>query len=127
MIVGTGVDLARVSRIERVARRFPERFATRILAPVELDDWRAARQPMRFLCKRFAAKEAAAKALGTAIRQGVAMRDFVLERGEYGKPLLRVEGRAAEEAARRGISHWHVSISDEGDEVIAFVVAEGRA
>lgn len=119
--------MALVSRIERVVAKFPERFAHRILHPVERAAWRAAPYPTRFLCKRFAAKEAAAKALGTAIRGGVAMQDFIVETGEHGKPLLRVEGRAAEEAALRGIAHWHLSITDEGDTVIAFVVAESAA
>lgn len=126
MILGTGVDMALISRIERVAAKFPERFARRILHPVERPAWGAAPYPVRFLTKRFAAKEAAAKALGTAIRNGVAMQDFIVETGEYGKPLLRVEGQAAIEAAKRGISHWHLSITDEGDTVIAYVIAEGR-
>gem|GEM_PF-3007476 len=92
MIVGTGVDMALVTRIEKVTKSFPERFAKRILAPTELDAWRNAPYPTRFLTKRFAAKEAGSKALGTAIRNGVSMRDFVVETGEYGKPLIRRSG-----------------------------------
>ena len=124
--MGTGVDMALISRIERVAAKFPQRFAHRILHPVELPAWHAAPYSVHFLTKRFAAKEAAAKALGTAIRDGVSMQDFIVETDSYGKPLLRVEGRAAEEADTRGISHWHLSITDEGDTVIAYVIAEGR-
>jgi len=119
--------MALISRIERVAAKFPQRFAHRILHPVEHPAWDAATYPVQFLTKRFAAKEAAAKALGTAIRDGVCMQDFIVETDTYGKPLLRVEGRAAEEASKRGISHWHLSITDEGDTVIAYVIAEGRA
>ncbi len=116
--------MALVSRIERVARKFPERFAHRILHPAERPAWHKAPYPYRFLCKRFAAKEAAAKALGTAIRNGVSMQDFIVETGEYGKPLLRVDGCAATEAAKRGIARWHLSITDEGDTVFAWVIAE---
>ncbi|MGB0865163.1 MAG: holo-ACP synthase [Granulosicoccaceae bacterium] len=126
MIIGTGVDMALVSRIERVADKFPERFAHRILHPDERAAWRRASSPTHFLTKRFAAKEAAAKALGTAIREGVAMQDFVIEPDQYGKPHLRVVGRAAQEASARGITRWHLSITDEGDTVIAYVIAEGR-
>lgn len=125
MIVGTGVDIALVTRVERVANKFPERFARRILHPDEHQDWCTASYPVRFLTKRFAAKEAAAKALGTAIRDGVAMQNFIVTPDKHGKPLLRVVGKAAEEAARRGISRWHLSISDEGDTVLAWVIAEG--
>lgn len=117
--------MALISRIERVCAKYPERFAMRILNPAEHGAWRAAPYPVRFLCKRFAAKEAGAKALGTAIREGVSMQDFIIETGEYGKPLMRVDGRAAEEAELRGIRHWHLSITDEGDTVLAYVIAEG--
>ena len=124
MIIGTGVDMALESRIAKVAARFPERFARRILNAAELPAWRASKHPLRFLTKRFAAKEAASKALGTGIRIGVAMQDFIIETGDYGKPLLRVEGRAAEEAAVRNITHWHLTLTDEGDTVLAWVIAE---
>ncbi len=129
MIRGIGVDVARISRIEGVINRFPARFATRILNPLELPAWESVSAPQAsaFLAKRFAAKEAASKALGTAIRRGVAMQDFIVQRGEHGRPLLSVSGRARDEAERLGISDWHLSISDEDDTVVAFVVAEGVA
>lgn len=129
MIRGVGVDVTRISRIESVFNRFPQRFALRILNPLEHSAWEAApdAQASAFLAKRFAAKEAAAKALGTAIRRGVAMQDFIVQRGEHGRPLLSVAGRARDEAERLGISHWHLSLSDEDDTVVAFVVAEGSA
>lgn len=126
MIIGTGVDITLISRIEGVTAKFPERFAHRILHPVERQAWQRAPYPVRFLAKRFAAKEAASKALGTAIREGVSMQDFIVETGQYGKPLLRLEGRAAEEAAKRGIQHWHLSLTDEGDSVLAWVIAESN-
>lgn len=129
MIYGTGVDLARVSRIAAVMRRFPERFAARILHPLEWPAWESVSEPQSsaFLAKRFAAKEAAAKALGTAIRDGVSMQDFIVSRVEKGRPTLDVSGRARIEADARGITHWHLSLSDEADTVVAFVVAEARA
>ena len=126
MIRGTGVDIASISRIAAVLKRFPTRFAARILHPREWQAWEAssAEHASAFLAKRFAAKEAAAKALGTAIRSGVAMQDFIVSRGDRGRPLLELTGRAREEADRLGITHWHLSLSDELDTVVAFVVAE---
>lgn len=128
MICGTGVDVARISRITEVWRRFPERFASRILNSAEWQAWQAVPRAHAgaFLAKRFAAKEAASKALGTAIRGGVAMQDFIVTRGEGGRPLLTLGGRAKQEAAARSITHWHLSLSDEDDTVVAFVVAESR-
>ncbi|MEM9605411.1 MAG: holo-ACP synthase [Pseudomonadota bacterium] len=128
MICGTGVDIARVSRIAAVWQRHPRRFALRILHPRERPAWEACTsdQAGAFLAKRFAAKEAASKALGTAIRGGIAMQDFIVSRGDKGRPLLELSGRASEEAGRRGITHWHLSLSDEADTVVAFVVAEAR-
>ncbi len=129
MIRGIGVDVTRISRIRSVCQRFPTRFAERILSADELRDFSAlsASRADAFMAKRFAAKEAAAKALGTAIRDGVAMKDFCVQRGEHGRPLLSVSGRALDKARGLGISNWHLSITDEEDTVVAFVVAEGDA
>ncbi len=124
MIKGIGVDLVTVSRIEQVHQRHGERFARRILAESEFDAYRQTRYPERLLAKRFAAKEAAVKALGTGERQGVLLKDFAVSHDELGKPHLNVKGVARERATANSISTFHLSISDEGDKVIAFVVCE---
>ena len=90
MIAGIGVDLATISRIEKVHQRFGDRFAKRILNSEEMPAYNSHHSPDRFLTKRFAVKEAAVKALGTGERMGILLKDFYLEHDELGKPLLRV-------------------------------------
>lgn len=124
MIKGIGVDLVTVSRIQKVHERHGERFARRILAESEFDAYRQTRYPERLLAKRFAAKEAAVKALGTGERQGVLLKDFAVTHDDLGKPFLIISGVGQQRAAAHDISTFHLSISDEGDKVIAFVVCE---
>lgn len=124
MIAGIGVDLATVSRIEQAYTRFGDRFARRILNAMEWTSFSEHHSPVRFLAKRFAVKEAAVKALGTGERKGVLLRDFYLEHDELGKPILKVSGVAQTLCEQRGIKHFWVSITDEGDTVAAFVVLE---
>ena len=126
MIAGIGIDLATISRIEQAYNRFGDRFAKRILNQEEWDSYKTHHAPVRFLTKRFAVKEAAVKALGTGERTGVLLRDFYLKHDALGKPLLHVSGEALKRCEHRGIEHFWVSITDEGDTVAAFVVLEHR-
>jgi len=122
MIHGIGTDIVAIARITRLWGKYSEAFAARILA----DDERLALQhhadPARFLAKRFAAKEAAAKALGTGFRDGLSLRHIVVMNDALGKPILRLDGRAAEFAEAFGVRASHVSISDEAAYAVAFVV-----
>jgi len=124
MITGIGVDITTITRIASAHERFGERFERRILHPEEQQELREHPQPLRFLAKRFAVKEAAVKALGTGERSGVLLKDFYLTHDEMGKPLLHCSGRAAEVCQAQSVTQQHVSISDEGDQVVAFVVLE---
>ena len=124
MIAGIGVDLTTVSRIARIHERFGLRFARRFLHESEISLYQDHVAPERFLAKRFAAKEAAVKALGTGERNGVLLKDFYLQHDELGKPLLRVSGVAQQHCKQRDINGFWVSLSDEGDTVAAFVVLE---
>jgi holo-[acyl-carrier protein] synthase len=124
MIAGTGVDLILVARIEKVWQRYGDRLLTRILHPDELAMLPTPRLAGRWLAKRWAVKEAAAKALGTGFQQSVRFTDFIYEHDMLGKPLLRVEGAAKLIADKIGILAWHLSVSDEKDYVIAQVIAE---
>ena len=124
MIAGIGIDLATISRIEPVYTRFGDRFAKRILNEKEWTAYKNHKQPVRFLTKRFAAKEAAVKALGTGERGGVLLKNFYLEHDDLGKPILKVSGKAAERCSHYGIDHFWVTLTDEGDTVAAFVVLE---
>ena len=130
MIKGIGVDLVTVSRIGGVYERHGHRFARRFLAASELQQLeQISASPNRiagFLAKRFAAKEAAVKALGTGERQGVLLKDFSVSHDDLGKPLLHIGGQARIVADGLGIVHGHLTLSDEKDLVTAMVVLEGR-
>lgn len=125
MIVGIGTDLLEIARIEQALARTP-RLPERILTPVELESFRQHARPALFLAKRFAAKEAAVKALGTGIGRGISWQHFEVSHDPLGRPLLAVSGEAANRAAEAGIDHWHLSYTDERAYVSAFVIAEGR-
>jgi len=124
VIAGIGVDLVTTSRIAAVYQRFGDRFARRILAQHEMTQYRKSTDPIRFLAKRFAAKEAAVKALGTGERQGVLLKDFSLSHDSLGKPMLNVAGKAAELCTARQVVQHHVTLTDERDQVVAFVILE---
>jgi len=124
MIVGIGVDLVTVSRIARIDERFADRFERRILTCAELDDIGSAFDRARFLAKRFAIKEATLKALGTGERAGILLKDVGLAHDPLGKPLLDIQGAAARRCTELSVRASHVSLSDEGDLIAAFVILE---
>lgn len=122
MIFGIGTDIVAVARMSRALQRHGERFAARILATGELDAYRVAPHPARFLAKRFAAKEAAAKALGTGFRDGLSLRDIAVVHDAAGKPMLAFQGRAAHLLGRHGVGDNFLSLADEHDYAIAYVI-----
>lgn len=122
MIIGIGTDLVKLSRIEASITRFGDKFARRILSPQEFALYQAHKAPQLLLAKRFAVKEAAGKALGTGIGQGVSWHDISIEHTDIGAPKLCLSGRAAQYAAEQGVTSQHVSISDEVGLAMAFVV-----
>lgn len=124
MIFGIGTDIVHVPRMEENLSRHGERFAQRILSAEELVEFAQAAMPAKFLAKRFAAKEAAAKALGTGFRDGLALRHIGVRHGPLGEPLLDFRQYAAHLAESLGIRASHVSLSDETEYAAAFVVLE---
>ncbi|EIF2256829.1 holo-ACP synthase [Vibrio cholerae] len=126
MIVGLGTDIAEIERVEKALARSGENFARRILTDSELEQFHTSKQQGRFLAKRFAAKEAASKALGTGIAQGVTFQDFTISNNELGKPLLALNGKAAQLATQLGVCSIHLSISDERHYAMATVILERR-
>lgn len=126
MIFGVGTDIVMVARIAATWQRFGERFARRILTPHELGSLAAARDPVRFLARRFAAKEAMAKALGTGFAHGIAPRLLGVVADAWGKPQVALEPDAERVAARLGAGQGFVSIADEQEVVTAFAVFERR-
>lgn len=125
MIIGVGTDLCEIGRIERALDRFGERFARRILVESELERFYANRRPAAYLAKRFAAKEALSKALGTGIHFPMNWHNVAVENATSGKPALRFSEPLSELLRRRGIKQAHVSLTDETGMACAFVVLEG--
>jgi holo-[acyl-carrier protein] synthase len=124
MIYGIGTDIVAMRRISAALEKFGERFAARILAPEERAEFAAHKFPARFLAKRFAAKEAFAKALGTGVRHPVTLHNIRVGHDSLGKPSLAFAPSLADDLARRGINGHHLSLSDEEDMAVAFVILE---
>lgn len=122
MIAGIGTDLVEIVRLEAVQQRWGTRFGERVLGAAEFAEWRRRDYSIRFLAKRFAAKEAAAKALGTGFRTGVRFSDIQIDNDALRKPYLIFEGVAAERAAALGVTRSELSISDERSYALAFVI-----
>ena len=122
MIVGLGMDVAELDRIGKVFENHGERFLAKILT----DGERSAmpRLAVPYLAARFAAKEAAVKALGTGFRDGISYKDIDVTADARGKPLLRLTGKAGERAKELGVTHVHVSLTHGRDVAAAVVVLE---
>ncbi len=123
MIYGVGTDLVAISRLTDMWQRHGERALEKLLAPDERADCRASADPGRFLAKRFAAKEALGKALGTGIRAPVLLPSMAIVHDELGKPGIRFTDALADWIAERKMI-CHLSLSDEADYAQAFVVVE---
>lgn len=124
MIFGIGTDIVRIARIREDLERFGERFAERILAAGELKEFHQNANKANFLARRFAAKEAAAKAMGTGFSQGINLRDIEVIHDDQGKPLLEFHGGAQAFIREKCISVAHISLADEQDNAVAFVALE---
>lgn len=124
MIHGIGVDLVEVARMTAMHGRYGERLARRILAAEELADYTGSRDKDRFLAKRFAAKEAFAKAVGTGLRGPVRLTGIRVSHDPLGRPDYTCAPDLLAWLSERRIGRVHLSLSDERDHVVAFAVAE---
>ena len=127
MIVGLGTDLVALDRIRRALARHGDRFLERVLTAGERTAGNQRPDPALFVASRFAAKEAAAKALGTGFQGGVRLTDLEVVRSRGQAPELHLHGAAARHAANLGVVRQHLSLSDEGGFALATVVLEGEA
>ena len=123
MIHGVGTDIVRVARLADALERHGARFAERILDASERAAFAAAPDPARLLAKRFAAKEAFGKALGTGVAAPATLHAVRVGHDALGKPLFEFSPVLAEHMRERGV-HAHLSLSDETDYVVAFAVIE---
>ena len=124
MIAGIGTDIVRIERIQKILeKRTGEAFARRILTDAEMAIFSGHANPAAYLAKRFAAKEAASKALGTGIGK-VSFQHLEVSNDEKGAPKLVFSGYALELQQQRNIHSIHLSLSDEVDAAVAFVVLE---
>ena len=123
-ILGIGTDIVEIARIEAAISRSGDRLAKRILSPDEWAQYQAHQQPARFLAKRFAVKEAAAKAFGTGIRHGLAFNQFEVSNNPLGKPLLLFRDQAECMAQELGVRSIHVTLADERHYACATVIIE---
>ncbi len=124
MIFGIGTDIVEVSRIEDALARHGEGFARRILTDAELAEFQNSHTQARFLAKRFAAKEAFAKALGTGVRAPATMQNIGVSHDALGKPVLTLAPVLQTLVEEKNIVRQHLSISDEKALAVAFVVLE---
>src|SRR5215813_9347624 len=124
MIVGTGVDIIEVARIQAAVDRFGERFLNRVFTPDEVRYCTSKANVAERLAARFAAKEAGMKAIGTGLREGVTWQDVEVIRQPGGRPGVRFSGKAAEFADRLGCKRTHLSLSHTAEHAIAHVILE---
>src|SRR5246500_5108625 len=127
MIVGSGIDLVEITRIEQSVERFGQRFLDRIYTAAEQTYCLRKRRAAESLAARFAAKEAGAKALGTGISRGVHWLEIEVVREPGGRPSLQFHGRAAEVARRLGAHRSALSITHTAAVALASVgLEDGR-
>ena len=118
-VLGIGADLVRIPRLRVVVERWQERFLTRVFTEQELAYCRSRRDPVPHLAARFAAKEAALKALGTGLRLGVRWRELEVRRERGQAPTLVLSGRSREIGLARGGRRMLVTLTHDGDYALA--------
>ena len=124
-IVGTGIDITEVARIARAIERYGERFLNRIYTPAEIAYCRGKkRNADQSFAARFAAKEAAMKAIGTGLRRGVTWHDVEVSREPGGRPTILIHGKAAEFAMKLGMKRAALSLTHTEHEAMAQVILE---
>ncbi len=124
MIVGIGTDLVHIPRMQTLLDKHGDRIAERILSEGEVAEFKLQLKPAAFLAKRFAAKEAAAKALGTGFRDGLSLRHIVVSNNQLGKPELSFEAVGQSLLETLNIGRCLLSLSDDQDYASAYVILE---
>lgn len=123
MIYGIGTDIVAVRRLQEMWERHGDKALDKLLAPQEVAEFLVATDKGRFLAKRFAAKEAFAKALGTGVRPPAVLPAIAVGHDDLGKPVLVFHGQLEKMLENRKLKA-HLSLSDESDYAIAYVILE---
>jgi holo-[acyl-carrier protein] synthase len=126
MIIGTGLDIMEVRRVDALLRKAGDRFLRRWFTDEEVAYCLSRARPAEHLAARLAAKEACVKALRLAVGDGLLLRDIAVIREDEGAPSLRLAGRAADIASRAGVDHLFVSLTHTREYAAASVVAVGE-
>jgi holo-[acyl-carrier protein] synthase len=124
MILGTGIDITEVPRIEQAIERFGERFVNRVFTAREIAYCRSKKNSIERFAARFAAKEAGMKAIGTGLRMGVTWHDVEVAREPGGRPTLLYHGQAAEFARKLGVKRVALSLTHTESLAMAQVILE---
>ena len=122
-IVGMGTDIVEIARMQEALAR-SRKLAERVLTANELTLFDASQYGYRYLAKRFAAKEAAVKALGSGIGNGISWQQMEVTNDEWGKPMMAVTGAFAERCHALGVTKTHLSLADEQHYAVATVILE---
>ena len=126
MIIGTGIDIVRIERIQQAVEKWGGAFEQRVFTAAELEYCMKQKRPAEHLAARFGAKEAVMKAFGTGLSGGVSWKDAQVVRGSGGRPEVVLSGRLKELAGEMGVSAAHVSFSHDGGFAVAQVILTGE-
>ena len=126
MIAGIGTDIMEIARMQASLQQWGEAWAQRLLTAPELEEYAQRGNKASYLAKRFAAKEATAKALGTGFADGITWKQMHVLNDDKGAPRMVLEGKARERADALGVNRIHLSISDEKNYAVAFVILEAQ-
>lgn len=125
-VIGIGTDIVHIPRIEHILEKSEIAFCRRVLHENEWLEYQQCSQPLAFVAKRFAVKEATAKALGVGIGKSASLTDIETIHNELGKPELCLHGDAKQTAESLGVVQTHLSIADEKEYAIAYVILTGQ-
>lgn len=126
MILGMGVDLVSVTRIEQAIARWGGRFLKKVYVPSEIKYCQSQPEPNKHFASRFAAKEAFAKAFGTGFSKGLYFKSMIVTREGACPPSIKLQGPIQKLAEKKGIRQIFLSLSDEENMAIAMVILSGR-
>lgn len=124
MIYGIGSDIVAIERMRNLLGKYGDAFARRILSVDEWPAFQSSHHPANLLAKRFAAKEAFAKALGTGLRHPVSLQNISITHNHLGKPDFSLNPLLSKLLEEQGIHKHHLSLSDEKEMACAFVILE---